>query len=522
MTSTEIQSAQQSELHNKLWTMVNKLRGNMEAYEFKNYILGLIFYRYLSSKFEEEVASVVKGGDYKEAWNNEEKREYLIEMIKEDLGYIIRPEHLFSSLIDSIKNHEFDIASLQQAISTLEDSTRGHESEEAFSGLFDDMDLGSSKLGRDPKSRSALMADILETIDTIEIDRDNMSIDVLGDAYEFLIGMFAQTAGKKAGEFWTPVNMATLVARIAAMGRTQIKSACDPACGAGGLLLKLRSLVGPKNLGQIYGQEKTSTTYNLARMNMLLHDVEHKGFHIKNCDTLEDPCFGNNMEWEVQVANPPYSVQWSANPRHLEDERFAEYGKLAPKSKGDFAFVQHMIHHMEDNGVAVVLLPHGVLFREGAEGHIRRHIIQRQNCLDAVIGLPANCFMGTGIPVVCLVFKKNRRDKDNIFFMDASSYYEPGKNQNRLRDEDIERILKAYEKREEVEKLCRPVSIDEIESVNGFNCNISRYVNTTEQDELIDIEECNKELISYIKKIQEIDLLLSNMIQGTRITRGAN
>lgn len=486
MTLTALQREHQAELHSKLWAMANDLRGNMEAYEFKNYILSIIFYRYLSERTEKFMDRLLKDDaiSYEEAWKNAEFREVLIAESLESLGYVIEPEYLFSALIKSIEENKFDIEMLQKAVNNVVESTIGNPSQEAFDGLFEDLDLTSSKLGREVRSRTKLIAKILNTTDSINFDHEDVTIDVLGDAYEYLIGMFAQTAGKKAGEFWTPVNMSVLVSRLATIGFTDVLSVSDPACGSAGLLLQVAKHA---NVRKFYGQEKTSTTYNLARMNMLLHNVPYTNFSIKNCDTLEHPYFTDNL-WQIQVANPPYSTSWSADPKFLEDERFSIYGKLAPKSKADFAFVQHMLHHMTDDGVAVVLLPHGVLFRGGAEGAIREHIIKKQNYLDAVIGLPAGCFMGTPIPVTCLVFKKDRgENKDNICFINASMYFEPGKQQNRLREEDINRIVDAYKERRDIDKFCHIAGMDEVEQ-NGFNCNISRYVNIFEKEDEVDIQ----------------------------------
>lgn len=324
---------------------------------------------------------------------------------------------------------------------------------------------------------------------------------ILGNAYEYLIGQFAATAGKKAGEFYTPSGPAELLCRLACLGLTDVKDAADPTCGSGSLLLHLKKYANVRNY---YGQELTSTTYNLARMNMILRGIGHLHFDIRNGDTLENDMFGER-KFRVQVANPPYSAHWLSAPSFMEDERFNEYGKLAPKSKADFAFVQHMVWHMDDDGRAVVLLPHGVLFRGDAEGVVRRHLIEKMNVLDAVIGLPANLFFGTGIPVCVLVLKRDRGENvGNVLFIDASKEFESGKNQNILRDKDIDKIVAAYEKREDVEKFAHVATMAEI-AENGFNLNISRYVDTFEPEPEIDLNAIAKEIRGLQSEIKDID-----------------
>ena len=338
------------------------------------------------------------------------------------------------------------------------ESTIGNESQEDFEGLFSDMQLDSTRLGHTVKDRSAVMAKIIAALDEINFNVEDTKIDILGNAYEYLIGQFAATAGKKAGEFYTPSGPAELLCRLACLGLTDVKDAADPTCGSGSLLLRLKNYANVRNY---YGQELTSTTYNLARMNMILRGIPYRNFNIYNGNTLEHDYFGEK-KFRVQVANPPYSANWSADSKFLEDERFNEYGKLAPKSKADFAFVQHMVYHMDEDGRAVVLLPHGVLFRGAAEEVIRKYLIQKMNVLDAVIGLPANLFFGTGIPVCVLVLKRERNgNSDNIFFIDASKEFEAGKNQNILRECDIDKIASAYEARIDIDKFAHVATMQE-------------------------------------------------------------
>ncbi|MRG86706.1 type I restriction-modification system subunit M [Salinibacillus xinjiangensis] len=506
MTLTEKQRQQQAELHKKLWNMANDLRGQMEAYEFKNYILGLIFYRYLSEKTEYRVAKLLEEDDvsFEEAWKDEEYREALAEELIQQIGYVIEPEYLFSNMIKEIGKGDqgkFDTEMLQNAVNAITESTFGAESQEDFQNLFDDMDLASSKLGRDVKSRSRLIAKIMASISDIPFLHDDVDIDVLGDAYEYMISQFAASAGKKAGEFYTPQQVSRIIAKIVTAGKSDIKSVYDPTCGSGSLLLRVAK---EANVRKFYGQELTATTYNLARMNMLLHDVSYQNFDIKNANTLREP-YHVDMRFEAVVANPPYSSKWSGDSKYLDDERFSAYGKLAPKSKADYAFVQHMIHQLDDNGTMAVVLPHGVLFRSAAEGVIRKYLIEEKNYLDAVIGLPANVFYGTTIPTCILVFKKCREVDENVLFIDASKAFEKGKNQNYLRDEDVEKIVNTYIKRETVDKYSYAATLDEIRE-NDFNLNIPRYVDTFEEEEPVDVFEVKKRIEEIDKEIEEIDV----------------
>lgn len=502
MSTNEKQQEQQRELQTKLWAIANDLRGNMEAGEFKNYILGLIFYRYLSEKVENKANDLLSedGINYIEAWNDEEMKEALKEELLEDIGYFVEPKYLFSTLLQAIEEGKFDIEMLQSAVNNITESTLGTDSQDDFDHLFDDMDLTSTKLGKDVKSRSKLIAKVMGNISNIDFSHDDSEIDVLGDAYEYLISQFAANAGKKAGEFYTPQQVSKILAKIVTANKKDLKNVYDPTCGSGSLLLRVSK---EANVRKFYGQELTSTTYNLARMNMLLHDVSYDRFDIKNNDTLEHPEHIDE-KFEAIVANPPYSSKWSADNKFLDDERFSEYGKLAPKSKADFAFVQHMIYQLEDNGTMAVVLPHGVLFRGAAEGIIRKYIIEKRNLLDTVIGLPANIFYGTSIPTVILVFKKNRDNKDNVLFIDASNEFEKGKNQNNLTDENVDKIVDTYMKRETIDKYSYVASIDEIKE-NDYNLNIPRYVDTFEEEEQIDLQAVSERILKLDEEIASID-----------------
>ena len=510
MTVSEIQKQQQADLHARLWSIANTLRGTMEAYDFKNYILGLIFYRYLSENVEQRVAKLLEedGISYEEAWQDEEYREALSEELISDIGYFIEPTYLFSSLLRLIEERTFDIEALQGAINNITESTIGHESQQDFDHLFDDMDLTSSKLGRDVKSRSALIAKVIADIADIPFAYENSEIDVLGDAYEYLIGQFAANAGKKAGEFYTPQQVSKILAKIVTAGKKDLKNVYDPTCGSGSLLLR----VGREaNVRKFYGQELTATTYNLARMNMLLHGVNYMNFDIRNDDTIEHP-HHLDERFEAIVANPPYSAKWSGDAKFLDDERFSAYGKLAPKSKADFTFIQHMIYQLDDKGTMAVVLPHGVLFRGAAEGVIRKYLIEERNVLDAVIGLPANIFYGTSIPTVILVFKKCREHNEDILFIDASNEFDKGKNQNVLTEEHVNKIVQTYLNRETIDKYSYVATLDEVKE-NDYNLNIPRYVDTFEEEEPVDLQAVSQRIAEIDREIAQIDEELASYLK---------
>lgn len=502
-----------AELSSKLWAMANDLRGNMEAYEFKNYILGLLFYKELSDRTEKFVAELLQEDNttFEAAWKDEEYKEAIVDEMLIKLGYVLEPKYLFPEMLELIRKDEFSIDYFEEAINSIIASTQGQDSEADFDGLFEDMDLKSSKLGKEIKQRSKLIGKVLQTIDSIEVDLGDTDVDVLGTAYVTLIGLFAQTAGKKGGEFYTPTNMSKLVARLATVGLTKVLNVADCACGSGSLLLQVGEYV---DVAKYYGQELTSSTYNLARMNMILHGIDYKNFSIINVDTLEDDTTFADEKYTIQVANPPYSTKWSADSRFMDDDRFSPYGKLAPSSKADFAFVQHMVYHMANGDSRIaVLLPHGVLFRSGSEETIRKYLVNDLNVIDAIVGLPANCFQGASIPVCCLVLKKERNgNSDNICFIDASKEFESGKNQNFINENHIEKIVTAYSERKEIEKYCHIASMEEIEK-NSFNLNIARYVDNFEEDEIIDISTVQENIRQHRAESEALDIEISNFFQ---------
>lgn len=491
-----------NKLEGTLWNIADELRGNMDASEFKNYMLGFIFYKYLSEKIELYLNKELKedGVTFEEAFKDDELKEEVEAEAIENLGYFLEPKCLFNNIVNGAKKGDLILDNLQKALNKIGESAEGHESEEDFIGLFEDVDLTSSKLGKSTESKNKLISKILIHLSEIDFELGNTEKDILGDAYEYLISQFASSAGKKAGEFYTPQQVSKVLAKIVTMGKKKIKSVYDPTCGSGSLLLRVSK---EARVADFYGQELNQTTYNLARMNMLLHDVKFGDFDIQQGDSLENPMH-TGMKFEAIVANPPFSAKWSSDAHFLDDERFSAYGKLAPKSKADFAFVQHMIHHLDEKGTMAIVLPHGVLFRGAAEAVIRKYLIEEKNYLDAVIGLPANLFYGTSIPATVLVFKKCRSDDANVLFIDASKYFEKVKNQNMLRDEDVDRIVETYKKREDVDKFAHAAPLSEIKE-NDYNLNIPRYVDTFEEEEPVDLEEVVKELETIESEIQTID-----------------
>lgn len=485
-------------LEQQLWNIANTLRGKMDADEFKDYILGFIFYKYLSEKMEAYGDELLAEDNIKFInldENNEEDKEYL-KAIQEDsidkLGYFLKPSELFSSIAKrgNEKENNFILEDLTSILRNIEQSTMGHESEDDFEHLFEDLDLTSTKLGRTEEAKNTLISKVLFHLDNINFELKNHDRDVLGDAYEYLIGEFAANAGKKAGEFYTPQQVSKILAKIVTTGKSKLRSVYDPTCGSGSLLLRVAKEV--KDVSNFYGQELNRTTFNLARMNMIMHDVHYRKFDIKQEDTLEYPQH-LEMSFEAVVANPPFSANWSANQLFMSDDRFSQYGKLAPSSKADFAFIQHMVYQLDDNGTMAVVMPHGVLFRGSAEGHIREYLIAEKNYLDAVIGLPANIFYGTSIPTCILVFKKCREDSKHVLFIDASNHFEKVKNQNVLRDEDIEKIVETYRERKIEEKYSYLATLEEIKE-NDYNLNIPRYVDTFEEEELVDLDDVSSKL----------------------------
>lgn len=495
----------QQKLRTQLWAVANTLRGNMSAGDFMYYTLGFIFYKYLSEKIEKVADEILKddGVTFKQVWesNDDELKSALKDECIQELGYFVEPEYLYSTIIQMIEHNENILPSLERSLKKIEDSTLGQDSEDDFGGLFSDIDLASPKLGKSTDDKNRLISDVLINLKGIDFGLNEAEdIDILGDAYEYMIGQFAAGAGKKAGEFYTPQEVSQILSEIVITGKTRLKTVYDPTCGSGSLLL--RTAKGG-NADAIYGQEKNPTTFNLCRMNMLLHGIKYKDFDIQNGDTLDNDEFGD-QQFDAVVANPPFSAEWSAAEKFNNDDRFSKAGVLAPKSKADYAFILHMLYHLNDGGTMACVAPHGVLFRGAAEGKIRKFLIEKKNYIDAIIGLPANIFYGTSIPTCILVMKKCRKDDDNILFIDASKEFEKVKTQNKLRPEHIQKIIETYRTRTEIEKYSHCATLKEIEE-NDYNLNIPRYVDTFEEEEEIDIKAVMAEIKELEAKRSELD-----------------
>jgi type I restriction enzyme M protein len=471
-------------LENQLWNIANTLRGNMSADELRDYVLGFIFYKYLSESMCQYADGILAedGIQFSNIDEISEEGQGYLETIKmgaiEQLGYFLKPSELFHVIA---KKGEFIIESLVEVLNHIEQSAMGTASESAFKGVFDDIDLTSNKLGKSEKEKNDLISKALGHLDEIDFCLNSTEINVLGDAYEYLIGQFSSGSSKRSRPFYTPPMVSKLLAKLVTKGKKQLKSVYDPTCGSGSLLLQVANEIQRQGgeVSKYFGQEKNPSTYNLARMNMILRGVNYRDFDIQQDDTLENPRH-IDQRFEAVVANPPFSVSWSARDVFKSDVRFAEYSKLAPKATADFAFVQHMLHQLDDNGTMAVVLPHGVLFRGAAEGHIRKYLIKQINCIDAVIGLPSNIFYGTSIPTCVLILNKNRQHNSNIAFIDSSADLGKNRNQNYLREQDIQKILEAIDSKIDIEHYSRHVELSEIES-NNFSLEIKNYIKDVEQ-----------------------------------------
>ena len=519
---------------NKIWAMANELRGNMDASEYRNYILGFMFYRYLSEHQEkyisdQELLDIEDGESINDAYLNvpeDEIKDY-IEDISSTLGYAIAPEDTWATITKKVAESTIIPSDFQNMFDHFNENAKlNPNSERDFRGIFDDVNLGNSRLGNDTTSRAKSLTKIVELVDHF-IYEDEDGHDILGDVYEYLIAQFAGNSGKKAGEFYTPHQVSKVLAKLVTLNMNDDSdfSVYDPAMGSGSLLLTVDGEVMKKCAKTVhfFGQELNTTTYNLARMNLMMHDVEYQNMTLKNADSLElDWPDGPDSQgidhprmFDAVVENPPYSAHWDNNENKLKDPRFKPYGALAPKTKADYSFLLHGLYHLKSDGTMAIILPHGVLFRGAKEGKIRQALIEK-NQLDAVIGMPANLFYNTSIPTVILVLKKQRERKD-ILFIDASKNFEKGKNQNNLRDEDIDKIIATYKERKDIDKFSHVADLDEIKE-NDFNLNIPRYVDTFEEEPPVDIKKVSQELQDINKKIKETENEFLSMVDELQVT----
>ena len=511
-----------------LWGIANDLRGAMMADDFRDYILSFLFWKYLSDNYlkaakkelgsdypdttPEDVMQQVKATTYLQVWYNENQEDIkLFEgQMKRKIHYVIKPEYLWDNIVVMAKIDSSELLrTIEKGFKYIEEESF----ESSLKGLFSEINLNSEKLGRAYTERNDLLCKVIKTIAS-GLSVQSTDNDDLGDAYEYLIGQFAAGSGQKAGEFYTPQMVSTILSKIVTLDcqdpqsgkKKKIDKVLDFACGSGSLLLNVRKEMGDNGIGKIYGQEKNITTYNLARMNMLLHGVKDTEFDIHHGDTLvndwdilneENPA--RKMTFDAIVANPPFSLRWDPKEETAKDFRFNGFG-VAPKSAADFAFLLHGLHFLSDSGTMAIILPHGVLFRGGKEETIRKELIHK-DYIDAIIGLPANLFYSTGIPVCIIVLKKCRKN-DKILFINASSeeHYEKGKRQNYLREEDVDDIIKAYKSRATISRYAREVSLKEIKE-NGYNLNITRYVNLSKDEEIIDLKKVSEQLDEIEKEI---------------------
>ena len=512
-----------------LWSGADILRSKMDANEYKNYVLGIVFFKYLSDKLLYHVGEVLQNNpdlpldQAQKLYENQYQDLDLQDELKYSLSFSLEPKHTFTYILNEINGEARDEKGIKTfQISDLADAFNDIESTSSdFEGLFQDVQLYSPRLGANAQKQADTIANVIKAIGNLEIV--HAPGDVLGDAYEYLIGQFASETGKKAGEFYTPQKVSELLTKLTLVDKKYPNgmTVYDPAMGSGSLLLNFRKYIedvgGKEDEVIYYGQEINMSTFNLAKMNMILHGVDASNQHLRNGDTLDEdwPPISQTM-FDSVVMNPPYSLHWSANKGFLQDPRFSPYGVLAPKSKADYAFLLHGFYHLKNTGTMAIVLPHGVLFRGAAEGKIRKKLLENGS-IDAVIGLPANLFYNTSIPTVILVLKKNKENRD-VMFIDASKGFEKKKNQNELREEDIQKILDTYEKREDVERYAHLAKYDEI-GENDFNLNIPRYVDTFVPEPPVDlkkvasdlhdtdveIEKNQKELVGMLKELTSDD-----------------
>ena len=492
---------------------LNETRGKIEPAEYKNYIFGLMFYKFLSEKAQNWLIGQLRGETWANIWN--QNPEKAAAFMQSKLGYVIQPGELFSDWQDAINTDQFNVSNVADALVHFNQGIQ-KGAKATFDGIFDDMDLSSSRLGSNTQTRTKTLMDWISLIDQIELNEDS---DVLGDLYEYLIGMFAANSGAKAGEFYTPHQVSDIMARILTAGREDMPeySLYDPAMGSGSLLLTTASYMhndGVRGAIKYFGQESITTTYNLGRINLMMHGVEYNDMHINNADTLSSDWpdgvqsgVDSPRMFDAVMANPPYSQRWDNNNRE-DDQRFK--AGVAPKSKADFAFLQHGLYHLKQDGRMAIVLPHGVLFRGAAEGRIRQQLLENRN-ISAVIGLPEKIFTNTGIPTIIMILEKNRKT-DDVMFIDASKGFEKQKNNNLLRQQDIDLIIETYLKHEDVDKYAHVATFDEIKE-NDFNLNIPRYVDTFEEEEPIDLHKVDESLIEIDKEINESKQTFNELYQ---------
>lgn len=511
---------ERNEVHKTIWAIADDLRGAVDGWDFKQYILGIMFYRYIS----ENITNYINAGERKAGDNNfdyamlsDKEAESVREDLVKEKGFFILPSELFCNVCKNAKNHKEDLNEiLENVFRNIENSAKGAESEDDFSGLFDDIDVNSNKLGSTVGKRNERLIKILDGINSLNLGNyQTNSIDAFGDAYEFLMTMYASNAGKSGGEFYTPQEVSELLTRLAVVGKTSVNKVYDPACGSGSLLLKAAKILGKENVRNgFYGQEINLTTYNLCRINMFLHDIGYDKFDIACEDTLISPQHWDDEPFEVIVSNPPYSIKWAGddNAVLINDPRYSPAGVLAPKSKADFAFIMHSLSWLATNGTASIVCFPGILYRGGAEQKIRKYLIDN-NFVDCLIQLPDNLFFGTSIATCIMVLKRSKKDNSTLF-IDASKECVKVTNNNKLTDENISNIVKIFTNREDIEHIAKLVSNKEI-AENDYNLSVSSYVEKEDTREQVDIVELNKQIDEIVarenKLREEIDKIIKEI-----------
>ena len=499
---------EREELHRTIWNMANDLRGSVDGWDFKQYVLGMLFYRYISENFAKYVnAGEIEAGnaDFDYANLSDSDAEPAREELVDTKGYFILPSELFCNVRTKAPQDENLNETLEKVFRNIESSAQGHDSEDDLKGLFDDLDVNSNKLGGTVEKRNAKLVKLLNGVGEMKLgDYQDNTIDAFGDAYEYLMGMYASNAGKSGGEYYTPQEVSELLTRITVLGKKNVNKVYDPACGSGSLLLKFAKVLGKENVRQgFFGQEINITTYNLCRINMFLHDIGYEKFNIGHGDTLIEPLHWDDEPFEAIVSNPPYSIKWEGddNPILINDERFSPAGVLAPKSKADLAFIMHSLSWLATNGVAAIVCFPGVMYRGGAEQKIRKYLIDN-NYVECIIQLPGNLFFGTSIATCIMVLKKSKSENSTLF-IDASKECVKVTNNNKLTSENIENILAAYEARKDKEYYAAVVANDKI-AENEYNLSVSSYVEQEDTREKIDIVKLNAEIKEIVAREEEL------------------
>ena len=499
---------EREELHRTIWQIANDLRGSVDGWDFKSYVLGMLFYRFISENLTDYINKEERRAghsDFNYAYISDADAEFGRADTVKEKGFYILPSELFENVRKKAKTDENLNETLSRVFKHIESSAKGTDSEDDLKGLFDDLDVNSNKLGGSVQKRNDSLRKILDAIGGLKLgDFQENTIDAFGDAYEFLMTMYASNAGKSGGEFFTPQEVSELLAEITVVGKKQVNKVYDPACGSGSLLLKFAKVLGKENVRQgFYGQEVNISTFNLCRINMFLHDINYEKFDIAHGDTLTDPKHWDDEPFDAIVSNPPYSIRWEgdANPLLINDPRFSPAGVLAPKSKADLAFTLHMLHWLSTSGTAAIVEFPGVLYRGGAEQKIRKYLVDN-NYIDTVIQLPPDLFFGTTIATCIIVLKKSKKDNATLF-IDASEQFTRGGNKNKLTEANRKKILDAYIQRSNIDHFARLVPNNAI-AENDYNIAVSSYVEQENTTEVVDIKKLNAEITQIVARQNEL------------------